>query len=62
MKEIIVKINKETGEVEIEASGFSGKECEEATKAFEESVGKVESRKRKPEYYQREYSKMKVRN
>jgi len=38
------------GGVKIEAVGFQGQGCEKATKAFEEALGVVKTRKRKPEF------------
>jgi len=52
MKEITFII-KPDGTVEIEASGYSGRECTEDTEAFEEVLGEVTDRKKKPEMYQR---------
>lgn len=46
MKEIKVTINEETGAVEIEAVGFKGDECLEATRIVEEAIGKVTDRKK----------------
>jgi len=40
------------GEVTIEAIGFKGKACEAATKAIEQALGAVTTRKAKPELYQ----------
>lgn len=46
-KEIIVDIDK-TGEVQIEARGYSGNECLKATKSIEQALGGgVEERKMK---------------
>jgi len=39
------------GGIQIEAVGFNGKGCEAATKAIEEALGVVSSRKKKPEYH-----------
>jgi len=41
------------GEVSIEAIGFQGNACEQATHALEEALGTVEKRIHKPEYRQR---------
>lgn len=38
------------GEIGIEAVGFTGPDCEKFTKAFEEALGKVKAKRRKPEY------------
>lgn len=45
-KEIIVNISKD-GEIRIEAKGFKGRECLQATKPFEEALGQVSERKMK---------------
>lgn len=39
------------GKVEIEAVNFRGNSCAAATKAFEEALGVVGKRKRKPEWH-----------
>jgi hypothetical protein len=51
MKKVILEVSAD-GEVTIEAVGFKGPACEKATKALEESLGTVKSRKKKPEYHQ----------
>lgn len=48
MKKVVIDILP-NGEVKVEAIGFEGCGCEEATKAVEE-LGKIISRKKKPEY------------
>ena len=40
-----------TGEVAVEAHGFSGRGCEAATAAIEAALGKTVSRTRKPEFW-----------
>ncbi len=52
-KEIIVEIATD-GSVTIEGQGFTGASCDKATKFLEVALGTVNSRKRKPEYTQRE--------
>ena len=47
--EILVKPD---GKVKIEAIGYSGPACEEATKMIEDALGVVEDREHKPEYWQ----------
>lgn len=42
-----------TGEIHIEAVGFVGTSCKEATKALEEALGQMELFQTKPEYHQR---------
>ncbi|KQN96862.1 DUF2997 domain-containing protein [Paenibacillus sp. Leaf72] len=49
MKEIEFTF-KNDGSVSIEAIGFKGQGCEEATKAFEQALGQLEKRSHKPEY------------
>ena len=41
-----------TGEIHIEAVGFVGSSCKEATKALEEALGTLELFQTKPEYHQ----------
>jgi len=43
-KHIVIKINLETAECEIEAVGFNGQGCREATKPFEDALGIVTDR------------------
>ena len=52
MKRIEVEIGPE-GEVSIDAAGFTGPDCEEATRFLEEALGEVTERGRKPEYHRR---------
>jgi len=51
MKTISVDIS-ETGEVKIEATGFKGKGCKEATAAIEKAIGVVKATQTKPEFSQ----------
>lgn len=39
------------GEIEIKATGFKGKACEQATKEIEEALGTVSKRTKTPESY-----------
>jgi hypothetical protein len=41
------------GELDIEAVGFHGIDCERATAFLEEALGKLADRHRKPEYFRR---------
>ena len=43
-KLIIVECDLETGDTKIEAHGYQGKQCEVATKPFEDVLGLVERR------------------
>jgi hypothetical protein len=52
MKTIIVEVAP-TGEITIDAAGFSGGSCDEATKFLEEALGTVAVKAKKPEYHQR---------
>ena len=42
-----------TGEIKIDALGFKGADCDQATRYLEEALGVSVSRQKKPEYYQR---------
>jgi hypothetical protein len=42
-----------TGEIKIEAEGYTGSSCEEATRFLEEALGLPGKRTRKTEFYQR---------
>lgn len=48
MPKLIITVDTE-GNVEIDAVGFKGKECLEASKPFEESLGVILERTKKPE-------------
>lgn len=49
MRQIKVDIGPD-GAVTIDAVGFSGSDCEEATRFLEDALGDVCERRRKPEY------------
>jgi len=40
------------GELQIDAVGFKGPDCEQATKFLEEALGVVGQKTKKPEYHQ----------
>jgi hypothetical protein len=40
------------GEIQIDAVGFKGPDCEQATKFLEEALGVVGQKVKKPEYHQ----------
>ena len=42
-RSILIHFDKKTGEVRVEAEGFEGLSCLEATQPFEEALGVVES-------------------
>lgn len=50
MKKIVVTVDRR-GNATVEASGYTGAECLEATRTIEEAIGKVSVRKDKPEMY-----------
>ena len=41
-----------TGEIKIDAVGFKGADCEQATKFLEAALGLICEKRRKPEYHQ----------
>ena len=41
-----------TGEIQIDAVGFKGPDCEQATRFLEEALGVVGQKIKKPEYHQ----------
>jgi hypothetical protein len=53
MKRTIEIIIGVTGEIKIDAIGFKGPDCEQATKFLEEALGVVGQKTKKPEYHQR---------
>ena len=48
--EIIIQAS---GQLTINAAGFSGTDCEKATAFLEQALGKLTAKQRKPEFYQR---------
>lgn len=52
MKRTIEVIIQPTGEVAIDAIGFTGADCEKATRYLEEALGVVGEKRKKPEYLQ----------
>ena len=51
MKTIEIIINA-SGQLTINAAGFTGSDCEKATAFLEEALGKLTAKQRKPEWYQ----------
>lgn len=49
---VVVRISP-GGEVRIEADGYTGSSCEEATRYLEEALGTASGRTRKAEFYRR---------
>ena len=52
MKKTIEITVKPSGEIQIDAVGFKGADCDRATKFLEEALGQVSGKARKPEYLQ----------
>jgi len=50
MAKSIELLFKRDGTVRIEAIGYKGPECEQATRSFEQALGQVTRRQRKPEH------------
>jgi len=53
MNKTIEIIIQPTGELKIDAVGFTGPDCEQATAFLEEALGTIQDRRRKPEYHAR---------
>ena len=51
MKAIDILINT-SGQLTINAAGFSGADCEKATAFLEQALGKLTAKQRKPEWHQ----------
>jgi len=52
MNRTIEVVVSATGEIKIDAVGFKGADCEQATRFLEEALGVVNQRSKKPEYHQ----------
>jgi hypothetical protein len=61
MKQTIEVIVSPNGDIQIDAVGFKGADCEHATKFLEEALGCVTQKQKKPEYHQRTKSKQQQR-
>jgi hypothetical protein len=53
MKRTLEILISPSGEIQIDAIGFKGPDCEQATRFLEEALGAIQVRQRKPEYQQR---------
>jgi hypothetical protein len=53
MNRTIEVIVDDGGNIQIDAVGFQGADCEKATAFLEEALGQVADRQRKPEYHSR---------
>lgn len=58
-QEIIVRIHPD-GQVEMEVVGVQGPSCEELLRPFQELLGVVQEKTRKPEYYVRVSGKVRT--
>jgi hypothetical protein len=56
MKRTIEITVSTTGDISIDAIGFKGSGCEQATKFLEEALGSAAKKVKKPEYQQRNVS------
>jgi hypothetical protein len=54
---IIELIISPSGRLTINAAGFQGPDCEQATAFLEQALGQAGHKQRKPEYYQQSYRK-----
>jgi DUF2997 family protein len=50
-----------TGEITIDAMGFKGADCEQATRYLEAALGVTTHRAKKPEYHQQQRNKKQQR-
>jgi Protein of unknown function (DUF2997) len=57
MKKAIQIIFSSSGEIQIDAVGFKGADCERATRFLEDALGVVSNRVKKPEYHARSTSR-----
>lgn len=52
MKEIILKFDIKTGECKIEANGFKGSSCKDATEFLKKTLGTCSDFQKKAEWYE----------
>ena len=57
MKPTIEVIVSPDGKIQIDALGFKGADCEQATRYLEEALGLIDNRAKKPEYHARSTSR-----
>jgi hypothetical protein len=60
MKSIEIIVSA-TGEIQIDASGFKGADCEKATQFLENALGFVKQKQKKPEFHQQNLTTNKQR-
>lgn len=56
MKEIKLTFDIKTGEVKIEAQGFHGSSCADATNFLKNTIGQMKDFKKKAEWYEQNIS------
>ena len=56
--EVIVGVG---GEIKIDAVGFTGADCEKATRFLEEALGQVKTSEKKPDFYRRTQTRQQQR-
>ena len=61
MKRTLEILISPAGEIQIDAIGFKGPDCEQATRFLEEALGAVQVRQRKPEFQRRHVTQTKQR-
>jgi hypothetical protein len=61
MKPAIEIIIAPSGAIQIDAVGFKGADCEQATRFLEDALGVVQQKQKKPEYHQRSQSRRQQR-
>lgn len=62
MKQKIEVVISPDGAISVEAVGYEGKDCEEATRFLEQALGQVQQRQHKPEYYRQQRSQHRLHN
>ncbi|MFN7141721.1 MAG: DUF2997 domain-containing protein, partial [Limisphaerales bacterium] len=60
MKQIEVTVLPD-GSIQIDAVGFKGSDCEQATRFLEEALGVVAAKQKKPEFHQQNITKTQQR-
>ncbi len=53
MKKIILRFSLETGEAKIEAKGFKGTACQDATKFLKDTLGECTDFQKKSEWFEK---------
>jgi hypothetical protein len=61
MKKVIRVIVGPKGETTIETRGFSGESCRDASRAFEQALGRPAGEQLTPEFYQEQPAEQQIR-